>query len=97
MIKKLDVLTDEKKEINRASEEYEIQIKQDNKMLSLKTNELKDLEVSTNRMDVKLDSLLASLSEDYSMSYEKAKENYKLEIKELRISSQQGSTLHRER
>ena len=78
--KKLDVLLKEKEEVTLASEEYSLSVKQDNKLLNAKNNELKDLEVSVNRMDVKLDNLLSTLSEDYSMSYEKAKENYKLEI-----------------
>ena len=42
--------------------------------------ELKNLEISVNRLDVKLDNLLNNLTENYSMTYEKAKENYKLEI-----------------
>lgn len=78
--KKLNILVEEKKEIVSSSEEYNIMIKQDNKILNEKTNELRNLEISTNRMDVKLDSLLNTLSEEYSMSYEKAKENYKLEL-----------------
>ena len=78
--KQLEVLLKEKEDVTATSEEYALSVKQGSKMLTAKNNELKDLEVSVNRMDVKLDNLLNSLSEDYSMSYEKAKENYKLEI-----------------
>lgn len=78
--KQLLVLTKEKEETLKDSQEYEVMIKQDNKVLNEKTNELKNLEVSTNRMDVKLDGLLNTLSEEYNMSYERAKENYKLEL-----------------
>ena len=49
-------------------------------MLIIKTRRIKNLEIKINRMDVKLDTLLNSLNEEYSLTYEKAKENYKLEI-----------------
>ncbi len=78
--KQITELLKEKEETTLASNEYELSIKEDNKLLTSKSNELKDLEVSTNRMDVKLDNLLNILSEDYSITYEKAKENYKLDI-----------------
>lgn len=45
-----------------------------------KQEELKNLEIKSNRIDVKLDSLLNRLTEEYSMTYEKAKNNFKLEI-----------------
>ena len=45
-----------------------------------KTTELKELEILVNRMDVKLDNLLSILTEDYSMTYEKAKANYFLDM-----------------
>ena len=79
-LKKLDVLLKNKEEVSKASEEYALSVKQDNKILNNKNNELKELEVSVNRLDVKLDTLLATLSEEYSMSYENAKSRYKLEI-----------------
>ena len=45
-----------------------------------KQQELRDLEIKVNRADVKLDNLLNTLTEDYSMTFEKAKANYFLEI-----------------
>jgi len=78
--KELEQLTKEKKDLEESLEEYEISVKKENSEYSQKTNELKNLEISVNRMDVKLDNLLNILSETYSMTYEKAKENYKLEI-----------------
>lgn len=45
-----------------------------------KSKELKDLEIKVNRADVKLDNLLNTLTEDYSMTFEKAKANYFLEM-----------------
>ena len=78
--KKLQNLIKEKEDLNNSLEEYEINIKKDNSLYNQKTNEHRNLEISVNRLDVKLDNLLNSLSENYSMTYEKAKENYKLDI-----------------
>ena len=51
-----------------------------------KSAELKELEIKVNRQDVKLDTLLNTLAEDYEMTFEKAKENYFLDmdVKEAR-------------
>ena len=48
-----------------------------------KSSELKELEIKVNRQDVKLDNLLSTLTEDYGMTFEKAKANYFLEIDPL--------------
>ena len=58
----------------------EKEAKLNNQEFYKKTSELKELEISVNRMDVKLDNLLSTLTEDYSMTYEKAKANYFLEM-----------------
>ncbi len=47
-----------------------------------KQQELKNLEIKVNRADVKLDNLLNTLTEDYAMTFEKAKANYFLEMDE---------------
>ena len=39
-----------------------------------------ELEISMNRMDVKLDNMLNTLSSEYEMTYEKAKQDYVLDI-----------------
>ena len=39
-----------------------------------------ELEISLNRMDVKLDNMLNTLSTEYEMTYEKAKQDYILDI-----------------
>ena len=44
--------------------------------------ELKEHEIKVNRLDVKLDNLLNILNEEYSISYEKAKDSYILDIDE---------------
>ncbi|MBR3229763.1 MAG: AAA family ATPase [Bacilli bacterium] len=78
--KYLQSLIKEKDNLNDSLEEYEITRKKENSLYTEKMSELKNLEIKINRLDVKLDSLLNNLTENYSMTYEKAKENYKLEI-----------------
>ena len=78
--KELEILTKEKNDLTESLEEYELSVKKENSEYTSKTDELKTLEINVNRMDVKLDNLLNTLSESYSMTYEKAKENYKLDI-----------------
>ena len=46
------------------------------------SKELNNYEIEVNRIDVKLDNMLNILSETYNMTYEKARDNYKLEIDE---------------
>ncbi len=48
-----------------------------------KQQELKNLEIKVNRADVKLDNLLNILTEDYAITFEKAKANYILEMDKL--------------
>lgn len=62
--------------------ELEINLKRDNSLYNNKNKELKDLEIELNRQDVKLDNLLNTLSEVYSITYEKANSLYKLEMDE---------------
>ncbi len=42
--------------------------------------ELKQLEIETKKMEVKLDTMLNTLNEEYSLTYEKAKKDYILDI-----------------
>lgn len=76
----IDSLTNEKEKVTNELEEFEHSVKKDNAVYNQKNNELKDLEIDINRSDVKLDNLLNTLSENYSMTYEFAKANYRLEI-----------------
>lgn len=41
-----------------------------------KQNELKDLEIKVGKLDVKLDTLLNTLNEEYNITYDKAKRDY---------------------
>lgn len=78
--KKLNTLMKEKEDLTASLEEYEANLKKENNIYSSKSNEIKDLEINVNRLDVKLDNLLSTLTEKYSMTYDKAKATYKLDI-----------------
>ena len=73
LIKKRDDLQNE-------SSDYEMVIKKENSLFNEKSNELKQLEILVNRLDVKLDNLLNTLSETYTLTYEDAIVKYKLEM-----------------
>ena len=45
-----------------------------------KQNELKELEIKVGRIDVKLDTLLNTLNEEYNITYDKAKRDYVLTL-----------------
>ncbi|MDE5587307.1 MAG: hypothetical protein K2I72_02930, partial [Bacilli bacterium] len=70
----------EKEQLKGEIEELEAQNKVTNSNLNKKQTEVRELEVKFSRMDVKLDYNLNTLSEEYSLTFEKAKENYQLEI-----------------
>ena len=76
----LNNLIKEKTNLNDELSDFELTLKKDNSEFNLKNDELKRLEILVNRLDVKLDNLLNSLNETYSMTYEAALEKYKLEI-----------------
>lgn len=78
----LVILSDKRSTLSESLEEFEYSIKKENSIFNNKNKELKELEIDVNRMDVKLDILLNTLNETYSMTYEKAVSNYKLEIDE---------------
>ena len=67
--------------------DYEFTIKKDNAIFSSKNEQLKNLEIEVNRIDVKLDNLLNTLNENYSITYEKASTLYHLEIDEKQARS----------
>lgn len=78
------------KELNNKHKEYEKikgeilnlegDVRVQNNDLRNKEKELKDIEISQSRMDGKLDNDLEILSADYEMTYEKAREEYSLDI-----------------
>ncbi len=66
-------------------ETYETNLKVDNGDYNKYQDELKKNEITVSKLDVKLDNLLNVLSEDYSITYEKAKANYILEDDKERV------------
>ena len=72
--------TKEKDKISSAIDNIEATNKLNNTSLYTKEKELKTLEINISKMDVLLDNYLRILSEDYEMTYEKAKSNYILEM-----------------
>lgn len=73
--KRRDALKDE-------LEKYEHSLRSENSLYNEKNKQLRDLEIEVNRMDVKLDNLLNTLNETYSITYEKALETYILTMEE---------------
>ncbi len=69
-----------KESLKSEIEELEAKNKVNNSTLNKKQNELKDLEITVSKIDVKLDYYLNTLSEDYELTYEKAKDDYQLDL-----------------
>jgi len=63
-------------------EEIENLAKKSNSYIQSKEKVVRDLELRLNTMNLKVDNLLLNLSEEYNMTFENAKEKYKLEIDE---------------
>ena len=77
-----DVLLTKKENLEKEIEEIEEIEKRDNHYTSAKEKTLKELEIKLNTSNIKLDHLLISLGEEYSITFEKAKTTYRLEIDE---------------
>ena len=86
LIIKTDALRKEVSDAKETINDMERASKMNNQEYYKKSAELKELEIKVNRQDVKLDTLLNTLAEDYEMTFEKAKENYFLDmdVKEAR-------------
>ncbi len=79
---KLSKLKNDKNDLAQVIEELELENKKINSLYNKKLNEVKELEVEIGRMDIKLDNLLNRLSEEYQITYEKAKNDYILDLDE---------------
>ena len=77
---KISNLNKKKDSINNELFEYELTVKKENSIFNDKSNLLKTLEINVNRLDVKLDNLLNTLSSEYTLTYEDAIKKYKLEM-----------------
>ena len=76
----LTKLLKQKEELNSELSDYELTVKKENSVYNEKKEELNGLEISVNRLDVKIDNLLNTLSENYSITYDTAISRYKLDL-----------------
>lgn len=76
----LKIITKDRDQVKASIEELEAKNKLNNSNLNKRQSELKELEIKISKMDVKLDYYLNTLSEDYELTYEKAREKYPLEL-----------------
>ena len=80
--KELKSIQDKKLEISNNLLEEENKLRNQNSEYNRISNELKEKEIKIGKFDVKLDNLLLNLSENYQLTYEKAKLEYHLDIDE---------------
>lgn len=80
LMSELEKLSKSKVITNENIADIENNIRVNNGYLKKNSDELHNLEITVNRLDVKLDTLLNTLNEEYSMTFEKAKEEYKLDM-----------------
>jgi len=78
--KNINVKLKEKDKLSSLIEEMEAVNKINNSELYKYEKELKELEISISKNEVKLDNYLNTLNEDYELTYEKARDNYSLEV-----------------
>ncbi len=86
LLTKISLVKDEINELKEEISQIEMETKANNQLFYKKQQELKELEIKVNRADVKLDNLLSTLNEDYALTFERAKQNYFLDmdVKEAR-------------
>ena len=77
---KLSSLAKEIDELKTKLEEEQAKNKLQNSTLRNLEKESRDLEISMNRIDVKLDNMLNILNEEYEMTFERAASEYKLDV-----------------
>ena len=76
----LEILNNTRVKLSNELDDFESAIKKENALYNEKNNLIHSLEIEINRADVKLDNLLSTLNETYSMTYENAIKLYKLDI-----------------
>lgn len=78
--KELNKLKSERSELGVTIADLERKYREVSSKYNQKQNELKMAEVKVGKLDVKLDNLLMNLNENYGMTYERAKEDYELDV-----------------
>ena len=77
---KLNSINKEIAELKALIEEKNASLKVQNTTLRNLEKSSQNLEININRLDVRIDTMLRTLSEEYELTYEKAKTNYHLDI-----------------
>ena len=77
---KVKTISKEISELKDKIEKDQAEDKVKNSTLRSLEKESHDLEININRIDVKLDNMLETLSVDYELTYERAKQEYQLDI-----------------
>ena len=77
---RLASLSKEIDELKTHLEEEQAKDKLQNSTLRNLEKESRDLEISMNRIDVKLDNMLNILNEEYELTFERARDEYKLDV-----------------
>ena len=80
--KDINTLQNKKLEASTNLSEEENRLRNENSEYNRLSNELKEKEIKIGRYDVKLDNLLQTLSENYQLTYEKAKLEFNLDLLE---------------
>ncbi len=80
--KNIENLTYKRKELKEIIEDIENSVKKLNSKSGILKNRLNEIEINTVRVNLTLDNLLNRLNEEYNLTYEKAINNYTLEIDE---------------
>lgn len=79
MNKELEIIKIDRDKIGKDILELENVSKNDNIHISRLEKDLKDNEIKVSKLEVRIDNILNSLNEDYSITYGEAKDKYKLE------------------
>ena len=82
IIKEKELLNTKRENLEREIADIEEISKRDYQYINAKEKRLKELEIKLNTSNIKLDHLLISLGEEYGITFDKAKEEYKLDIEE---------------
>ncbi len=80
MEENLNQLKEDKSALVSEIDELEKKYREKNSQFNRLQNELKNKEIALGKMDIRLDNLLLSLNENYSLTYEQAKMSYVLEM-----------------
>lgn len=82
IIKEKDLLNTKRENLEKEINDIEEISKRDYQYINSKEKRLKELEIKLNTSNIKLDHLLISLGEEYGITFDKARDEYKLDIEE---------------